>query len=67
MPSDIAEQVRAREVRSDGEQLARQNATPAYDETLRPDRGVNRTGSFWLVLALGVVLAALGFTWLLWG
>ena len=67
VPNDIAEQVREREVRSDGEQLARQNATPSYEETLRSDRGVNRAGSFWLVLALGVVLAALGFTWLLFG
>jgi hypothetical protein len=54
-----------REVRSDGERLARQNATPSYEETLQSDRGANRAGSFWSLLAIGVVLAALGFTWLL--
>ena len=58
MPNDLAERVRAREVRSDGEQLARQNATPSYEETLRTDRAANRLAPLWLVLA--VVLAALG-------
>jgi len=67
VPSDIAEQVRAREVRSDGDQLARQNATPSYEETLRSGRATSRVGLFWLVLAICVVLAALGFTWLVFG
>ena len=67
VPSDIAEQVRAREVRSDGERLSRQNATPSYEETLRSDRATNRPGLFWLVLAIGVMLAALASTWLVFG
>ena len=67
VPSDVAEQVRAREVRSDGERLARQNATPSYEETLRSDRAASRVRPFWLVLASGVVVAALGSTWLVFG
>ena len=51
----------------DGEQLARHNATPSHEETLRSGRATSRVGLFWLVLAICVVLAALGFTWLVFG
>src|SRR4051794_12569089 len=54
VPSHIAEQVRVRETRSDGERLARQNATPSYDETLRSDRAANWSERLWRVLAIGV-------------
>ena len=57
VPRDIAEQVRAQENRVDGEAMARQNASPAYGDTLSRDPPVSmRTGL--LVVSLAAALSA---------
>jgi hypothetical protein len=67
VPDEIAEQVRARETRSDGERLARQNATPAYRDTVTEARGSTSRPSRSRVLAVGVGVAVIGCIGLLIG
>jgi hypothetical protein len=69
MPVDprLADDVRKREVRPDGEALSRQNATPRYEDTTAsdtPGSGVE-TVARWCVVATALVLGVLFAMWLL--
>ena len=63
VPHDIAEQMRVRETRPDGERMARQNGTPAYHDTVSSGRVPMKKGL--LLLAIGAALAVLACIWLL--
>ena len=57
VPNDIAEQMRVRESRPDGERMARQNGTTAYHDTVSSGRVPMTKGL--LLLAIGAALAVL--------
>jgi hypothetical protein len=60
---DIADQMRVREIRPDGERLARQNGAPAYHDTVSSGRAPMTNGLSLLVI--GAAVAVLACIWLL--
>ena len=62
----LADSVRAREVRPDGEALSRQNATPGYADTTASDTPIAGGALVrWSVFAVALVLAVVLGVWLL--
>ena len=62
-PATVA-QTHSREARPDGDALARQNAAPAYEETVAPEPTRARGIPWWAVAVATIAASALAFAWL---